>query len=240
MILKKNFTLLVFIIGIRLFYGQNEDAINTDRPDQSDGAYILAVKNIQIENGFRLDTISLINNLMIRQGVSKGTEIRVLCDFGKTRKTTGVYPVIFGVKQKVFKPKSNKLIPAITLSGYYSFGRLAGKQFASNKDTYSLIIVLQHDWSENFSFGYNIGSTDFKDHYNFTTFACFSPLPRITFFLEYFAFFERNNLPVNNTDFGILFLVKNNFQIDFAANLPIANNQFIPYLTAGFSWRSKW
>ena len=61
---------------------QNNEPINSDRPDQSEGTYILTKNSFQIENGLLLQDKEMINNLMIRYGLTKKTEFRIVSDFG--------------------------------------------------------------------------------------------------------------------------------------------------------------
>ena len=72
--------------------------INTDRPDQSDGVATIGKNNFQIENGITIAKKTVVNNLMLRYGITKSTEIRTLIDYGKEYNQKGFKPITLSVK----------------------------------------------------------------------------------------------------------------------------------------------
>ena len=107
------------------------ESINTDRPDQSDGIYTIPKNTFQLENGITIAKQTVINNLMLRYGLTPSTEIRLLLNVGKEFKNKGLLPISLSFKQRIIEQK--KIIPAMTLVGYIAFEQLANKDFKGNK-----------------------------------------------------------------------------------------------------------
>lgn len=102
------FTLRLFLLlcfTVTRLAAQDEN-INTDRPDQSDGVYTLTKKYFQVEEGITLGKNLFTNNLMIRYGLTTSTEIRLLSDAGKIDDWKGFLPFTLSVKQKIIKQKN--------------------------------------------------------------------------------------------------------------------------------------
>lgn len=102
---------------------QTESPINTDRPDQSDGTYILTKKSFQIEDGFFYAKDVILNNLMVRYGITQSTEARLLVDAGEVDLETGMLPIGLSVKQRLCNQQN--LRPAIVSIGYSFFDKVS-------------------------------------------------------------------------------------------------------------------
>ena len=80
--LKNNlFLLFLCLCCTSLAIAQNDENINTDRPDQSEGVYTLPKGQFQIENGYVFSKEDSSANLMLRYGLITNTEIRLEGDF---------------------------------------------------------------------------------------------------------------------------------------------------------------
>ena len=116
------FLLLFLILGSNSF-GQVPENINTDRPDQSDGTYIVSKNIFQLETGLVFSADGIIHNTMLRYGIVKNTELRLLFNYGEVNTTgkreTGIFPVSFSIKHKLVEGK--RFIPQITAVGYVQF-----------------------------------------------------------------------------------------------------------------------
>ena len=75
------FLLLLCLCCTSLAIAQNDETINTDRPDQSEGVYTLPKGQFQIENGYVFSKQDSSANLMLRYGLITNTEIRLEGDF---------------------------------------------------------------------------------------------------------------------------------------------------------------
>ncbi|MDR2206492.1 MAG: transporter [Flavobacteriaceae bacterium] len=221
---------LLFVSGFVF----SQTPINTDRPDQSDGVYVLPKNKMQIENGFTFAEKTALNNFMFRYGLSGSTEIRALLDFGMQNSEKGLLPATFSIKQRIVSQKG--IFPAITFSGYVSSGYLASKAFHNHEFTFSFITAFENKITDSFAVSYNIGTSSFHKDILFT--ACFNYAfsEKLTGFAEYFSNFEKTLKPNHNTDFGLLYLMNSNFQIDLATGISIAEQPNL-FVTTGISFR---
>ena len=230
------------ILGVVLSFtlnnavAQNSKPINTDRPDQSDGAYVLEKNYLQIENGITISNNTFTNNLMLRYGITKSTEVRLLSDFGKFDGINGFTPIGISVKQRLIKNKG--VVPGITLVGYLRNENIASKAFKSNSTTYNFLLAFQNDIADKLSVGYNIGTATGLKNISFTTSLGYSLSAKFTGFVEYFSNFEKKETPSHNIDGGILYLINNRLQLDVAIGGSLTENDNY-YITTGVSYRFK-
>ena len=218
-------------------FAQQNETINTDRPDQSDGTYILPKKYLQIENGVTTLNGFFVNNLMLRYGITNSTELRLLCDYGKDNQLLGFMPLGLSFKQRIIN--ENKIIPAVTFVAYARNENIASKDFKSKNFTYSFLLAFQNTITENFSIGYNVSTNSIKNNIGFTTSLSYSLNEKYTVFSEYFSQFNNLQLPQHNIDFGLMYLLKNNLQFDIAFGKSLTASNDLIYLTTGICYKFK-
>jgi len=233
--MKKNIFLLITLFISKVNLAQNLSPINTDRPDQSDGTYVLPQYKFQIEDGIFSAENNFQNNLMLRFGITKSTEFRLLSDFCKTKNTKGFLPLGVSIKQRLIN--QNKLIPAITFVSYLRVGQFASKDFLSTENQIDFKFAFQNDLNDKFSLSYNLGTSTSLNHLNYTINLGYSPLDNLSFFGEYFSDLIKKELPSRNFDLGILCLLNEKLQIDIACGSSILLKQNEYYLTTGMSYR---
>jgi hypothetical protein len=229
----KKILVTVFFSVSFLVLSQNNESVNSDRPDQSEGTYILTKNKFQIENGVLSQDNVWINNLMLRYGLSKKTEIRIVSDFDYEKFNDDVNSIGISFKHKLLE--QNKIIPEITLVGYFR-NKIKNKFEIQNKENYSLVLAFQNIVSDQLIIGYNLGSNTLGETFNTTFFANYIFTKKITVFVEYFSAFEKNNSGSHNLDFGLFYLINNNFQLDFAYGNTI-NKDSNPFYSLGFSFK---
>lgn len=230
----KNILIILFILFCGNITAQNTQPINTDRPDQSDGTYVLPKNNLQIENGFTISNKTFVNNLMLRYGITKSTEIRLLADVGKFEDDNALAPITISAKQRIIQNKG--IVPAITLVGYLRYEKIASKLFQNNTLSYNFLLAFENDITDKFSIGYNIGTSKGLKNISFTTSVGYSFTNKITGFLEYFSNYIKDENPSHNIDGGILYLINNRLQFDAALGISLTEKNSC-YLTTGFSYR---
>lgn len=238
------------IIGIQLIThlvgqcicAQTTAPINTDRPDQSDGTYTLAKNTFQLESGFLFGKdveMYFLHNTMVRYGITSSTEIRLLFDYGSIGEQTGILAPGISIKQHLLPQK--KWIPEMTAVGYIRIPYLATDYFKTDNPAATFLLAFQNTISDEFSIGYNLGTTLDGDHayttWIATTSLGYSPAKYLSFFAEYFSSFGYVLKPANNIDIGVLWLVKDNFQIDLALGTTIGLEEKNRFVTTGFSYR---
>lgn len=213
-------------------FAQSE-SINTDRPDQSDGVNTISKNKFQIENGITISKETILNNFMLRFGVSNSTELRLLADFGKENNIRGLKPLTLSIKQKLIE--QNRIIPAISLVGYASVNRLASKSFQEDGMSTLLKIAFENELSEKFSLGYNIGFLDDFEDLSLSSGLSYAPNETISTFIEYFSTLDEFEQE-HNIDAGILIILIPTLQIDFALGHALFTEEDRFFTTLGISY----
>ncbi len=247
---------ILFYFGLALIShttnGQSIEPINTDRPDQSDGTYILTAKNFQIETGLVFSQTDkqltdIVQTTMFRYGVSKKLEVRLLVYEGFTSndafktKNFGLYPVSVSAKRSICK--QNKMWPAVTLVGYLQLPFTASKIYQIDYYAPTFLFAFQNDFNDKLSLGYNAGITwdgiEKQNSYLATASFSYNLSDKFSMFAEYFSMFTKIDSPSHNTDFGAQYLIKPQLQVDLAAGTSLFNKSQSIFETFGISYRFK-
>lgn len=194
------------------------ESINTDRPDQSDGIYTIPKNTFQLENGITIAKQTVINNLMLRYGLTPSTEIRLLLNVGKEFKNKGLLPISLSFKQRIIEQK--KIIPAMTLVGYIAFEQLANKDFKGNKLPFEIKMAFENEINNKFSIGYNLGISNQLKNLNLSVAIGYNITDKISTFIEYFSTLSKNGNE-HNIDAGIMYVINPKLQIDIAYVQPV-------------------
>lgn len=227
---------LLFIFS--LFISANSaiaqvESINTDRPDQSDGVYTIPKNTFQLENGITIAKQTVINNLMLRYGLTPSTEIRLLLDVGKEFENKGLLPVSLSFKQRIIEQK--EIIPAMTLVGYVAFEQLASKDFKGNKLPFEIKMAFENEINDKFSIGYNLGTSNQFKELNLSAALGYNITDKISTFVEYFSTLSKNGNE-HNIDTGIMYVINPKLQIDIAYAQPIYGLENKPFGTIGIAY----
>lgn len=227
---------LLFIFS--LFISANSaiaqvESINTDRPDQSDGVYTIPKNTFQLENGITIAKQTVINNLMLRYGLTPSTEIRLLLDVGKEFENKGLLPISLSFKQRIIEQK--EIIPAMTLVGYVAFEQLASKDFKGNKLPFEIKMAFENEINDKFSIGYNLGTSNQFKNLNLSAALGYNITDKISTFVEYFSTLSKNGNE-HNIDTGIMYVINPKLQIDIAYAQPIYGLENKPFGTIGIAY----
>lgn len=227
---------LLFIFS--LFISANSaiaqvESINTDRPDQSDGVYTIPKNIFQLENGITIAKQTVINNLMLRYGLTPSTEIRLLLDVGKEFENKGLLPISLSFKQRIIEQK--EIIPAMTLVGYVAFEQLASKDFKGNKLPFEIKMAFENEINDKFSIGYNLGTSNQFKNLNLSAALGYNITDKISTFVEYFSTLSKNGNE-HNIDTGIMYVINPKLQIDIAYAQPIYGLENKPFGTIGIAY----
>lgn len=224
--------LLVFFSIYGTCYGQAY-TIETDRPDQSDGVSTVPRYMFQVEDGATFERATAINNFMLRFGLTKTTEIRLLADAGRSDYTNGLQPITLSVKQQIVQQKN--ALPAITFVGYVGFPTLATKNLRPESIPFELKLAFENELTDQVSIGYNIGTSDNFHQMNVTFGVGFAASKNTSLFAEYFSSIQVGMIE-HNLDAGLLYLVFPCFQLDFAIGHGIDNSAPRFFGTFGISY----
>ena len=226
----KTFYFFLFLFALKSFC-QNNEYINSDRPDQSEGTYIVSKGNFQFESGFLFDEEELINNLMIRFGIASNLEIRFINDFNLNTKNN-----LFGLSFKSKIMQQNGVLPEITIVGYLKNLHHSNKvkQNFSTANT-SLFLAFQNQISNTTTLCYNLGIQQFGKDYFSSVLISKMTSSNISLYLEYYNFINKSASLIHNFDCGFFYFIKPNFQLDFAIGKTIAQNEK-PYFSVGMAY----
>lgn len=249
---------ILCIFGLPLLAQEDDNStssIATDRPTQTTSPYVITPKLFQIETGFYQQQTNLTganfansvdakfqnivyNSLLLRYGITDKLELRLNQEFGRSREVIdGIItdksdvafgPTTIGVKYQVLEEEG--LRPAVALNGH------VGGQFLSSGSgaTGDLRVNFQNNISDKFNVSYNVGIILLENSTNvglWTLNLGFSVSPKLTVFLEGYGFSD-NASSQQSMDFGLLYLVSPNFQIDFFGGFGMS--EFAPDSLFGF------
>lgn len=225
----KRLIFLVFGIHFSVF-AQQESYINADRPDQSEGIYVLPKSLFQVEDGFLFSNETLSNNFMLRYGVLKKMEVRVEADFqlGRVNRFE-CDEVVLSTKYHLLEGKG--WLPNITAAGYLSYQTRPEATISPN-----WTMVFEYEFTPRISFVGNVGQNNQFTNWLFTAELDCVILDNLGFFVEYFA---NTSAPKHNVDCGIMYAIKPRFQLDLAAGRTIFSDEPNYFGIVGFSYRFK-
>lgn len=209
-----------------------DDKINSDRPDQTEGTHVMKPKEVQIEadfyyNYFENDKSALISSNLIRLGVLKQAEFRVVVEEGRQRdafieSTQGVYPLSAGTKVKLID--EHAWIPNISGLAYVQLPFTS--KTGENKMLWSPAFVLASEYDiAKLSIDVNVGIKwgAFEPQKSLMTSASFRYewSEKLQSYVEYYGQFAREEHPMHNSDVGVMYLFTNQFQgsVSFGTSL---------------------
>lgn len=149
----------VLLLFSSISYAQQNGVSSSDWPDRTQGTGTLNKRNFQVENGVTLGSEDLLNNFMLRYGLTDATELRLLIDAGKEDGVVGVLPITLGLKQRILE--QNGALPAVAFVGSLMIQPLATKDFRDTGLDFMLRLAFDHNLSDSWSFGYNLAPPNF-------------------------------------------------------------------------------
>jgi hypothetical protein len=246
--MKSKFILFYFLI-CGMFYAQEANFIQTDRPDQTETPALTPLKMLQVETGFSYEkTAEVESNFVIpsvlwKYGISENFEVRMITEFSslKTNSITesGINPVMIGFKTKLIE--ENGIIPQTSFIGHLALPNLSSTKFKLDYLAPQFRFAMQHTLSEKMSLSYNLGSewdgfiAEATFIYSLAT--CYSITEKIGSYVEIFGFAPQNQKSNHNFDGGFTYLVSNNAMIDVSGGIGLTENAPKYYFALGFSFR---
>ncbi len=238
-------TLLAFfsMVSMGLFA---QDALVTDRPDQTEASSTVGKNVFQIESGTYLSTLGSlrywgINNNLFRYGVNDKLEFRLVTEVGR-EKVDGSDEVILGISDlqagiKVSLFSNEKVEGAFMAHGFFPTG-----SGSLNSGEYGgfFRFLLSHPVTDRISFGYNLGYGYYGEDVHgliYTYSAAFSLNDKIGYFIEFFGGSLKFEEFTYAFDSGFTYLINNNLQLDFSLGKQIEADA--AFYSAGISYRIK-
>ncbi|GGG93813.1 hypothetical protein GCM10011416_08820 [Polaribacter pacificus] len=220
--------------------------ISTDRPDQTEGASLVALSSLQFESGFvygsfdkdGLDSQNLIApSILVRYGLTNKFEIRLFQEFEsqknelQSKVINGFKNLQIGFKFQLFQKNNTEAAFISHLIVPLGFNLIDPAFFGSiNK------FAVAHRLSDRFNLGYNIGYDYEGNNSSKGTYAVALAIKitqQLNFYLEPYGEWESLKKFKNSFDTGFTYLVNNTMQFDVSYGFGINHN--MQYLSTGFS-----
>jgi len=246
--MKQVFLLSLVLLLYKTSSSQNTTRLSTDRPDQKDGANILEKGKIQFEtemyqNTFEKGRAAIISSSLLRYGLFKNFEVRLLAEEGRERDkfidetTQGLYPLALSFKLALLK--EHPFMPDIVLITYLKMPWTR----RSSEDVYwspAFILGLEKEINK-FTLATNAGikQSAFDETWNSQLSADieYRAGKHVEIFTEYFASYANNKSPLHNADAGLLYYITNNWLIHLAYGSSVCAHECNRFVNTEFAFR---
>lgn len=226
-----------------------EDKINPDRPDQTEGTHVIAPGEVQLEadfyyNYFQEEKDALISSNLLRVGIVPRAELRLIVEEGRQRDvfidetTQGVYPLSLGTKIALIK--EHDWIPNISVSPSVQLPFTS--RTSENKMLWSPSVILATEYEiEKFSIDFNVGwkQSAFDTHNAAIASASFRYewTEKLESFVEYFGAYSASSHPRHNADMGLMYLLSKQLLISASWGTSLLQEEYNGFALAGFAFR---
>lgn len=226
-----------------------ETSIATDRPDQTETAFLVPKGRFQMENGFCFSqqtqknfSINFAESLW-KYGFSKRIEFRMITGFLKENsdatETKGFRPIAFGTKIKL--TEENGIFPKISWIGHAHVTPSASKVFRNEKWAPEFRFAFLHNLNSNQTLSYNLGiewdANGLFPIYIYTFSYGYSVSECLGAYIEVFGNISKEDSAQHLFDGGLTYLLSPNFMLDCSAGFGLHSSAPKYYYSAGFSFR---
>lgn len=223
----------------------SQELIQTDRPDQTEGVFIVDKNTLQVETGFFAGKNQdgtynyLIPTALLKFGINEHLELQSLIDIININGKYGFSPVALGFKANFVKEKGIR--PEIALISRVQIKNLGSKEYNINRTLTMFRVAFQNTLSDLVVLGYNVGMqwNEFeKPSYILSVSSNFNVSKTLTLYGELFNFTSEESFLNPIVDFGGMYTIKNRVIVDaaFGKHLNPSNDQNF-YLTVGLTTR---
>lgn len=223
-----------------------QEAIQLDRPDQTETPAIVPKNYLQFESGFLYEKENLTNysmqipSVLWKYGISDKTELRLITELeyevNQQTHQLKLQPLALGFKTALLEEHS--WIPKTSFIGHLEvFGRNSEENYVAVP---SFRFVFQNTLSEDLNLGYNLGmiwDTDMQETYLYTITLGKSLHPKLGVYAEVYGFLTPNKIADHRVDGGFTYLINNDFMIDFSAGVGLSRISPQYYFAFGISHR---
>jgi hypothetical protein len=232
------------IIMVLFFFTIQAQQMNTDRPDQSDGATVMDKHKVQLESSVYYTTVDINQHVMIsssllRFGLLKHIELRLLAEQGYHRNifmeetAQSQYP--FALSAKVSIMKAHGDWPAIAIAGYLQLPFTNGSEI--HQWSPAVLLILEKKWSP-LTLTINAGPKQeaFQPDWEFqaTGDLKYELDSKWQVFAEYFAQYSHAS-PFHNVDGGFLFNVSKSWMLYASMGSSIKHHPSNYFFNMGFA-----
>lgn len=238
--------LLLSIVG----FTQQTGKIDTDRPDQTESAFLVPKGYFQGEFGvnkenYGEDFYTIVHPVaLLKYGLSNRvelrSEIRTETEYyhmiPRTRTQTIINPVEIGSKIRFWEEKG--LLPKTSLIVHVGLPFAASPKWGGDSVNYSFRFTCQSSINDNLAIGYNFGyERDALAKSFFYTIA-----PGMDLGERWYAYVEAfgniyQNYSEHNLDGGIAYYFSPDTKMDLSAGFGLGSSELKSYVALGFSFR---
>ncbi|WP_339835149.1 transporter [uncultured Flavobacterium sp.] len=243
----KIYLFTLFLTGI--LYAQENESIQTDRPDQTETPALTPLKMLQVETGFSAKKTNndassfVLPSVLWKYGISDNFELRLITEFANNKsystRTSGMNPVLIGFKAKIIE--ENGIIPQTSIIGHLALPNVSSTKFKLDYLAPQFRFAIQHTLTEKIALSYNLGSEwdgfTAEPSFIYSLATGYSITEKVETYVEIFGFAPQNQKSNHNFDGGFTYLVSNNAMIDVSGGIGLTENAPKYYFALGFSFR---
>lgn len=244
----QNYKIAITALSLLLSAILSAQQIQTDRPNETEGAAAVSKHELQLESGFSFEERDSeptfeIPEIVLRYGISKNAEVRLESALQRTNQTYspiyGFKPLTVGFKYHILD--HNNITPDIAVLGRLSIPWLADKVYQEPKYGPELRLLFQHELSKTSHIGYNAGlhwtAESAAAEYIYTVAADHSISKKLKIVIETYGFAQPHHHAQNTADLALLFLANNDLQLDFITGSGITHSSAQKFVELGLSFR---
>jgi hypothetical protein len=238
---------LLFLLLVPPCVFCQSDKIETDQPDQSNGASVVKQRVLQVESSFYLNHFkeegdAFVNSSLLRYGFAKKLEARLLSEQGYHRDlyisetAHATSPLAIGTKVELLEEK--KVAPAVSVLAWL---QLPITNFKQQPDIWApafTMILEKHVAAVTITLNEGVKQEAFEPVWEWQSTADlkYALSEQVTVFGEYFGQFEDHETPLHNVDAGILYAVSKSVQVHLAGGSSIRHQPSNYFINTGVAF----
>lgn len=247
---QPHLSLILFLVMPFTLMAQ-DDAIATDRPDQTETVSIVPAGKFQLETGFNHRQVNrnsyalTVPTTLWKFGITKSAEVRVETEYSHDRYNdslvSGLQPVTVGFKISLWEEKG--IMPEASLITALSLPKVAGKQLTATYPAPHIKLLFENTISPSLAIGYNFdadwdGETS-EPAFEYTISPNFDITEKLKGYAEAYAILYTHHRLDHWIDAGLMYLITKDIQIDIAAGYQLTphSNYHQYFETVGLSFR---
>jgi hypothetical protein len=226
--IKKFFIAIYFLTGYEA--ANSQDRITTDRPDQTESAWLTPTHYFQGEFGFNWQDVNADSrsitfpDMLLKYGIAKRFELQLGGQYisvrqkisSSTETSAGLVPMELGFRVGLWEQK--KILPKTSVIVRTGFPITASKDFRTDHLPGLILLAMENAFTEHIDVGYNVGTIWDGDSPNPLLFYSvsfgFDLGKRWDVFVEGFGVNQKDNTAVNSLDAGVGFYINDNMKLD--------------------------
>jgi hypothetical protein len=249
---------VVYLVVFSEIQAQNDSipAFSADRPTYSIAPVVVPKRFFQIETGvlFQKESTDFadvrdmyLGQTLLRYGLFDNFELRFSASYREQKitpkntdidsVTNGVNPISVGLKFRIFDGKG--VLPELGFEADMTLRHIGKDGFHPTYSYPTARILANNVITRNFSFLYNFGfayNGESADGFFIWSGALvYTVFNKASLYAEMYGSFDHNNMPTNNVDFGFMYVLGQNMQLDISGGTSFTST--VSYINGGFTWR---